>query len=708
MEVDLTWINFYMEFADKLLEYKNNRKDLIKKIYNLFDELNNIKIATLDKDKNSKSIIARDIDPFTVFALFNKRISYENRISITNKIKEKFNLNSKAPTNFDGIPLVNNQNATFYGNSPTNGDNVKGIWKLFEAAINYSKDSKNHHDEFINSYNEVITYKYINWKVTMALFWIRPNLFINLDRNNREFLSIESNLSEKVSQLIKPLKKGPNAEDYLKICEECKIALENNNLEYNTFVELSKYAYENNSSDKIEYDKINNASADNDIKTTYWLYSPGEGAISWEEFYKEGIMAIGWDDTGNLKDLKSKKDIKKKLKRSYHYKQNPINMVNALWQFANDVQIGDIIFAKKGIKEIIGRGVVESNYEYDEDREYFKHVRKVKWDNKGNWNCGKKIKGYYRTLVNISHRKEKIKYINELIGDEEPLISKYDKKDFLKEVYINEKDYDTLVNLLKNKKNLIVEGAPGVGKTFLAKRLAYSIMGLKDFERVMMVQFHQSYSYEDFIMGYKPSQDGFELKTGPFYDFCKKAEDDNDNDYFFIIDEINRGNISKIFGELFMLIENDKRGDKYKIQLLYSGESFFIPENLHIIGLMNTADRSLAMIDYALRRRFSFFLLKPGFESEGFKSYQSKIQNSYFDKTIQTIKELNNEIKEDETLGEGFKIGHSYFCNIKPDEDDKLNYIIEYEIIPLLKEYWFDEAEKVKIWSEKLKNILRE
>lgn len=234
-------------------------------------------------------------------------------------------------------------------------------------------------------------------------------------------------------------------------------------------------------------------------------------------------------------------------------------------------------------------------------------------------------------------------------------------------------------------------------------------MGLKDFERVMMVQFHQSYSYEDFIMGYKPSHDGFKLKTGPFHDFCKKAEDDNDNDYFFIIDEINRGNISKIFGELFMLIENDKRGDKYKIQLLYSGKSFFIPENLHIIGLMNTADRSLAMIDYALRRRFSFFLLKPGFKSKGFKSYQSKIQNPYFDKTIQTIKELNNEIKEDETLGEGFKIGHSYFCNIKPDEiDDKLNYIIEYEIIPLLKEYWFDEAEKVKIWSEKLKNILRE
>lgn len=411
MEVDLTWVNFYMEFADKLLEYKNNRKKLIEKIYNLFDELN-IKIATLDKDKNGKSIIARDIDPFTIFALFNKKISDENRISITNKIKEKFNLNSKAPTSFGGIPRLINLNATFYRNSPTNGDNVNSIWKLFEAAINYSKDSKNHQDEFINSYNEVITYKGIKWNVTMALFWIRPNLFINLDSKNREFLSIESNLSEKVSQLIKPLnQKGPNAEDYLKICEECKIALENNNLEYNGFVELSKYAYENNSSDKIEYDKINNASADNGIKTTYWLYSPGEGAISWEEFYKEGIMAIGWDDTGNLKDLKSKEDIKKKLQRINKDKQNHRNDVQALWQFANDVQIGDIILLTK--EEVIGRGIVESDYEYDKDREYFKHVRKVKWISKGNWNCGKKIKQLQRkTLTNMNHRKKDIKYIN--------------------------------------------------------------------------------------------------------------------------------------------------------------------------------------------------------------------------------------------------------------------------------------------------------
>ncbi len=157
-----------------------------------------------------------------------------------------------------------------------------------------------------------------------------------------------------------------------------------------------------------------------------------------------------------------------------------------------------------------------------------------------------------------------------------------------------------------------------MGKTYAAKRLAYSMMGVKDIERVMMVQFHQSYSYEDFIMGFRPSSTGFELRKGVFYNFCKKAEIDSDNEYFFIIDEINRGNLSKIFGELFMLIENDKRGNA--LQLLYSDEKFAVPKNVYIIGMMNTADRSLAMLDYALRRRFAFFDIKPGFKTPGFQS----------------------------------------------------------------------------------------
>ena len=267
----------------------------------------------------------------------------------------------------------------------------------------------------------------------------------------------------------------------------------------------------------------------------------------------------------------------------------------------------------------------------------------------------------------------------------------------------------TLSNLLENKKNLIIEGAPGVGKTFMAKRLAYSIMGEKNIDQVMMVQFHQSYSYEDFIMGYRPFENGFKLREGSFYKFCKKAADDLDNDYFFIIDEINRGNISKIFGELFMLIEADKRGEKNRIPLLYSDEYFYIPKNVHIIGLMNTADRSLAMIDYALRRRFSFFDLKPGFESDGFASYKEELDSDEFNQLIDILCELNQEISNDESLGEGFRIGHSYLCNFDAEDiGNKLKYVVEYELIPLLKEYWFDEQEKIEYWSSKLRSVIND
>lgn len=306
--------------------------------------------------------------------------------------------------------------------------------------------------------------------------------------------------------------------------------------------------------------------------------------------------------------------------------------------------------------------------------------------------------------------KGEYEFILDLIRDENPAPSiqgkeEYKKEDFLKDVYMSEAKYDRLSAVLKRKKNIILQGAPGVGKTFAAKRLAYSMMGEKDDERIEFVQFHQNYSYEDFMMGYKPVNDGFELKYGIFYRFCQKAANHPDQDYFFIIDEINRGNMSKIFGELLMLIEADYRDRQ--VTLAYNGLGFSVPERLHMIGMMNTADRSLAMIDYALRRRFSFFDMEPGFDSEGFINYQKGLANDTFNTLIERVKELNREITQDKSLGKGFCIGHSYFCNAEECTEEWMKDVVDFDILPMLSEYWFDEPAKLQRWENILHGVFQ-
>lgn len=281
----------------------------------------------------------------------------------------------------------------------------------------------------------------------------------------------------------------------------------------------------------------------------------------------------------------------------------------------------------------------------------------------------------------------------------------YSSEDFLAEVFMSPQTYDHLTALVKHRKNVILQGAPGVGKTFAARRLAWSMMGCKDDARIEMVQFHQSYSYEDFVMGYKPVGDGFELRHGVFYRFCQKATSDPNHDYFFIIDEINRGNLSKIFGELLMLIEADYRGTA--LTLAYDGVPFFVPANLHIIGMMNTADRSLALIDYALRRRFSFVTLEPAFDSEGFTAIVSGVKDPRAAALISQVRELNTVITQDPSLGAGFCIGHSYFCSPQHDAPGEWLYaIVEYDLLPTLAEYWFDNDTALATWQQRLRGAI--
>lgn len=825
------WINFYSEFATELLEFKNNRAELIADIQSAYSAIN-MKLPKLERED---SII--DIDPFTVFGLFNKGITNANRIAILESFATVFNIKSKVPNNFDGIPVLNNLKATYYGfKDDRQAADINNLWGLYESAINLAeKDDVANRDIFTKWYDTVHDQLGIRWNITMGLYWIRPYEFINLDSINRGFIVDPDNMPvDFVNSVKNKLNKVPYAAEYLAIKDACLQALKDGNYEYKNYPELSYRAWivskqvnqekaevkgkksskaaflrwfapliqalrdlggsgtpaearakiienEQLSEDEINQTRGKNnvnkfenevafarnylvnagyidksvygiwtlteagksvdmtsemasdifknvlssspskqgknidALADEDVHTVrYWLYAPGEGSCMWDEFYTSGIMAIGWGEIGDLSTFDSKDAMKIKMREVIDESLSYKNAAHATWQFAKEMKIGDIVFVKKGMHQIIGRGIVMSDYEYDSTRDdEYKNIRQVDWTHNGEWpHPGQAV---MKTLTDITSYTDYVEKLNSLFEDEteedaedvEKTYPPYTKEDFLSEVFMPEEEYDKLSGILRIKKNIILQAAPGVGKTFVAKRIAFSMMGVKDVERVMMVQFHQSYSYEDFIMGFRPSTDGFELKRGAFYNFCKKAEIDGDNDYFFIIDEINRGNLSKIFGELFMLIENDKRG--VSLQLLYSDEKFSVPKNIYIIGMMNTADRSLAMLDYALRRRFAFFEIKPGFTTDGFREYRMSLENEKFDKLIACVESLNNVISNDESLGDGFCIGHSYFCNLLPDtiNDQVLSYIVEYELIPLLKEYWFDEPTKVKDWSSNLRSAIK-
>lgn len=717
------WVDFYKEFANTLLQYKNNREILIEKVKKIYD-LTDIDIPTLERNKQLV-----DIDPFTIFGLFNKSsMTVDNRNKIISTVANLFDIKAPIPTSFDGIPLLNNQNATYYYFiDKRENDDIDTLWELYKSALIYANDSSSKNTSTLSRYFDLAINKKGNGnsKITMGLYWIAPTHFLNLDQRNTWYIYESGKMPTDLVDSFPIVEDKISASKYFEIVDKLKAFLDSNQSIFKNFIELSfeawRYSEEVNRLKRAEKKQSKArakgaALADDDIETIhYWIYSPGKGAKIWDECYDNNIMAIGWDAIGDLRAYNSKDEIKQVMNKYYDPSRSYIHSACATWEFANEMKPGDIVFAKNGMHLIIGRGVVKSDYIYDSQRKEFRNIRKVEWTDRGEWECSRQSP--MKTLTDITSFTDYVEQLNlffdsDMLDDAKTLETSYptyDKARFLDSVYMDEDSYDTLVSLVKSKKNIILQGAPGVGKTFAAKRLAYSMMGVKDPNRVMMVQFHQSYSYEDFIMGFRPSENGFKLKHGVFYEFCKRAEVDSDNDYFFIIDEINRGNLSKIFGELFMLLESDKRG--VALQLLYADEKFSIPENLYIIGMMNTADRSLAMLDYALRRRFAFFDLKPAFESDGFKSYQHSLNNDKFNKLIDCIKQLNLAIKSDETLGAGFCIGHSYFCDLDKSEtyerEDSLDRIVEFELIPLLNEYWFDDVDMVNEWSNNLRSAIK-
>jgi MoxR-like ATPase len=472
----------------------------------------------------------------------------------------------------------------------------------------------------------------------------------------------------------------------------------------------------------------------NEESKCYYKFSPGTHAQKWREFFKNGIAAIHFPAVGDVNKYDSQEELKAAAGAQ----------TRMLWLFKN-ANIGDVIFANNGVNTCLGIGIFNGEYYYDAQSDDFKHKRKVTWltDKKYTYHGGATFKNLFRRdtfsatkmsefllteygkmypeLVEVfkkhnlqTHEENSFKNI---ISEPKPefkttrektVFKTYNFKSDADKPFISEAGFLRMTELLKAKKNIILQGPPGVGKTFIARKLCYEILGEVRDENIEMVQFHQSYSYEDFIQGLRPVAGGFDVRNGIFHTFCARAFKNLNEPFFFIIDEINRGNLSKIFGELMVLIEADKRSEKFALKLTYSDEKFFVPPNVHIIGTMNTADRSLAVLDYALRRRFGFVHLEPHFD-EVFKSFllEKGVSKGLAEHIISTLLKVNSAIKDDMNLGESFQIGHSYFTAFKSGENEEMWWqnILNFELKPLLEELWFDDAAKVgemmKILSRK-------
>ena len=539
----------------------------------------------------------------------------------------------------------------------------------------------------------------------------------------------------------------------------------------------------------IVYQNMNN---ENEDTKRYWLYSPGEQAVKWEEFYNEGIMAIGWDELGDLENYTDRKSILEALINNYGGGEDQRNNVSAIDDFCNGenkINIGDIVIAKKGTKTLLGYGKVISDYYFDEERATYKHYRKVKWLKKGVWDANNNLPT--KTLTDVTTYNsdiEGIKYAQYLLN--------------IMNGNTQTQEDNLVIKLLKYKPQIILQGPPGTGKTREAKRIAKALLGLGENdslegnEQFKLIQFHPSYSYEDFVRGiiaentngnisyvtkdkilaefakkafkapllpikwedfrdflekerkekgevyfdedsnlkYESIKDGklfysskrldtiqYNEDTGEITElndrnfdlvgihieaFCQKNLDDNFisfkknqkkqegywntiTDYFIkwannfkkkkpyvlVIDEINRANLSAVLGELIYALEY--RGEAVQSMYAIEGENnLILPPNLYIIGTMNTADRSVGHIDYAIRRRFAFVNILP-------KDLTNELGDQFKSELFDKVTNLFNSNLSPEFKKEEVQLGHSYFIT----KNTPIDIRWEYEIKPILFEY---------------------
>lgn len=700
MEKDFGWIPYFERLADEInQQYKGNPKNFPTRLWQM---VNNTR-ATVSLPSWEKG--ADTCIPSLFYTFVNgTKLSREKRVGA---IRAFFKLMSvgidiEEDLHFYGVPSwvpIKDQTESYSMSA------VKDFWKFWDTALRLADESQNDiqlKDDFkslfesiskLNGFKRSSTNDYKPRSLSIILYYIRPNHYLPLDEKTCKFLD-----HLKIKEWLPYGGRNKiDGEKYLSLLSDIHNSLNSGDLwkeGIHSIPELSYKAhlYSISESKKKTVDKN---------KKRYWCLR-----ISSSEFTALENESNSLTNFSSILSEKRKRLIKRikaedEIVLCEDNKQFPCN-VFGFYKAKIDSDGEDVGFCPKEIFQ------EPLNLLTEENKENFKNKKLL-------FTIPEEL---YNDLLKTNSEQKELKKYEIDSGNNE---ATYKIEDIDAETFLSKNDIETILRLLEYKKNVILQGPPGTGKTFLAERIAYALLGEKANLRIKKVQFHPSYSYEDFIIGYRPSGDSFELREGIFYKFCDIARKDPEKKYVFIIDEINRGNLAKVFGELLMLIEQSHRGEEIRLPYQRKNKDnveeilFSIPENVYLIGTMNTADRSLALLDYALRRRFGFFEIKSLIgkkddkkDSEEQDSHVSKFETYVYEiskkvpllgRVIEFIRKINDDL--DKSLGSGFQIGHSYFCNFdkgsKPDEIEKhLRDVVDYEIKPILMEYWYDDPDRYK------------
>lgn len=580
----------------------------------------------------------QDICPFTALGTFNRHIKETTRREIAKKWAEFLRVEESVPNSFEGIPLLNNQLSWFFTNSENQQQKIDNLWEFYATALKFSNADENYQDEFEQKFDLIMSQPYCSWQLTNGLFWIRPHAYVVLDKVSKTYLTDELGLIKD-----KRLSKGHfNGNDYLKLLDNLAVRFKEDYFPIHSFPELYLTALR----------KYQNS------------ISHSESLISNNQWQFKLLQLIKELCQKNGTDVFQRKEFLNKYREQLEE------------EFPNNSVIGES---------------VSNTLQRLRDKDFLQFL--------GN--------GKYRLRSdNIDEQNEEIIESDDDIVEQLLVKQPYTLENLIQEsCFVDEQQLQQMLASLKIRKNIILQGPPGTGKTWLAKRLANIVIGYKDSNNIRAIQFHPNLSYEDFIRGFRPASDGkLALIDGPFLEIIHQARNDPQSKYVMVIEEINRGNPAQIFGEMLTLLEADKRTPSEALELTYRREQengIYIPDNLYVIGTMNIADRSLALVDFALRRRFAFFTLDPNF-SEKWLSYMIKktgLDSKLLEKIRERMNELNEFIAQDRMLGSAFAIGHSYLTHHKaiPKSEGLVWYqnIIDTEIKPLLEEYWFDEKDQL-------------